>query len=255
MSPRCLLAAIGAVWIMPACATSSIQREASLAARRIPPDSTIVVVPTRVPSWLAVPEDTLRALDSLIVARLVSTGQPVVAPQTYTAVWDSILRRYEGLRLATAGPLPPDRFQRAQARLFDQLRTQYRAAALVYPEIVFHYAGWKGRTASWDGVSQRIEGKDEGVWGFLKLVITSEDDLGGTVAALSLVVYLQSLEGEDLYVHRGGLELISRYQDGEFVNIEQGVIDDPDHRSRAVYLALEPLFEALRHRAGKSAAD
>lgn len=255
MFPSRALATAILAWIVTACATSPVAREAALAAERIPLDRSVVVVPTRAPEWLEVPEDTLAALDSLIVSRLRSIAQPLIEPEVYTAAWDSILRGYEVLRYASAGPIPPDRIQRARERLIESLKKDHRAAVLIYPELVQSYAEWEGSKANWDGVSQNIDGKSDG-WGlfgsFLAILLGEEPEEEpketGMVSALSLVIYVQNLEGEDIYVHRGGIELLSRYEDGKFVMIEQGILDDPRHRSKAVAIALGPLVDAIEKR-------
>ncbi len=85
------------------------------------------------------------------------------------------------------------RFQTAVEQLEQELRDRFDPDALVYPEIWAVEAQNSYGTAMWDGTSQ------------------SASRMGAIVMALSLIVIIEDIDGNELYVNGGGIAIAERY--------------------------------------------
>lgn len=251
-----MLATVALIATLPGCAHNLAQEEAGRAADVLVEHPTVVLAPISVPSELDVSPETLAHLDSLILRRLSLTPLRVLGPETYLAEWDSAVQRHSGLVLAETGALPADRQERARHRFAATLNRKFGEPILVFPELEIVDAPFEGTTAKWDGKSQRIPGTGnwlsdfggavvEGVFASLTGIESEKDFPTGHVRALSLGVYLETVEGDEVYRRRVGIEVLVKAQDGGFVFLEQ-TLGDRTKRAEAVDAALDPITEATR---------
>lgn len=186
----------------------------------------VVVAPVVLQTDIAVPESILVQLDSLIQRKLTAAGLGVVPSFVYEEIWNRLNEEAGGFFDPYTGVRDDERFNAAVSALKQQLRDEFGPDAIVYPEIWPVNAPVSYGTAQWDGVKRSAP------------YLTS-------VAALSLVVVVEDMDGTELFVNGGGLgvtEVWSRTlgvvsMPPEWAFSEEGCL------AEAVDVALSPLVK------------
>jgi len=125
-----------------------------------------------------------------------------------------------------------------RVRTRSELRSRFNADAWLHPSFLVRKAPFDRGVARWDGVSQLLRGK--GVLGWLAAAQKQ-----GTVGALSLVVSIEDMSGNTLYVSAGGLQVLTTLGGKEgFTDVpEDSLFVDPQRNLEAVRVALEALVK------------
>lgn len=215
---------------------------------------TIVLTPVSLPDELADHAATMDQFDSLIVGLLEQTRFDLIPASEYVAIWEGILHRTESLFDPITGERNEDQFDVARQQLFRRLNVLYHPDAILYPEIWVVSAPFADGVARWDGASQALVGLGTRLAHALGAALSGSDRNlpSGTVDALSLVVFVEDMEGEELYAHSGGIQVLEKVggsaRDRTAVPGEQWFADRERNR-KAVELALHPLVsDAHRER-------
>jgi len=208
--------------------------------------NTIMLTPVSVPERFEEFTTAMEAFDSLIAVSLEQAGYKLIPAHEYAALWEEILERTVGLFDST-GERNEAVFESARQELFGQLGGLYQPDALLYPEIWIVDAPFTGGTAQWDGVSQELVGVGTRIVDALgALFSATESNLPtGEVEAVSLVVFIENLEGEEIYANSGGIQVLEKVgthpDDREPVPKEEWFTDHSRNR-RAVSIALGPIL-------------
>jgi hypothetical protein len=186
----------------------------------------LVLVPVTVQADIDPPDSVLILMDSLIEGRLRSAGFSTIPALVYDEIWTRIMQEAGGFYDPYTGRRDEELFTTSVERLKTELQERFDPDALVYPEIWSVEAQNYYGTARWDGVSQ------------------SAYMLGEFVEALSLVVVVEDLAGNELYVNGGGLALAEEYASADIGIVRapaDSIFQDPEMVEQAVDLALRPL--------------
>ncbi len=215
--------------------------------------NTIVLTPATLPGELASYAARAVEFDSLIASALEQSGLNLVPAYEYSALWETVMERAGGFFDPITGERDEQKFTLARDSLFGLLQELYAPDALLYPEVWIVGAPFAGGVAQWDGTSQALIGLGSRILDALGAVLgQSESNLPeGTVDALSLVVFVEDIEGMELYANSGGIQVLQKVgRDPDDVTIVSGeeILSDHDRNRRAVWIALEPLLTALHAR-------
>jgi hypothetical protein len=224
----CLLSAAAVMAAATACAPTRSNYDLYLVPREEFSDSIerMVLAPVAVEAAVEVPESVLMMVDSVIADRLSILGFSVIPSVVYEELWTRIVEESGGFFDPYTGERHEQRFQTAVMQLKQELRDRFDPDALVYPEIWLVEAENAYGTAMWDGASQ------------------SAARMGALVMALSLIVTIEDIDGNELYVNGGGIALAERYSSelSQTVPAAPGqIFEDPERVVNAVDVALEPL--------------
>lgn len=194
----------------------------------------VVLAPVVLQTDVAVPETILQRIDSLIAGELSASGFEVVPAVVYEEIWMRLNEEAGGFFDPYTGERDEGRFQEAVDQLKLELQEAFDPDALVYPEIWPVEVPVSYGTASWDGVKQAAFGVRD------------------VILALSLVVVIEDMEGRELFVNGGGLEVVEMWSRalGVVRRPTRDMFGDDKRIVDAVEIALHPLLENRRGRAG-----
>ena len=199
---------------------------------------TIALAPITEPGELKdVVEPSRGKFDSLLTAQLTSAGFVVVPSQESAAIWKRVTDSLGGLFDVATGDRDTIKLNTARKLTMDELRTRFHADGWLHPHIIFAMAKFDGGTARWDGVSESYQS-------FGKKFLTALFGGGtyGRTSALSVWVDLEDLQGKDLYVNEGGLQLYLKPAGHDWQAIPPAQLyADPARNATAVSIALGPL--------------
>ncbi|KPJ86720.1 MAG: hypothetical protein AMS18_15330 [Gemmatimonas sp. SG8_17] len=189
----------------------------------------IALTPVTLGEGAEVPEAVLLELDSLIAAKVQDAGFETVPAVVHAEIWARIVEELGGLYSPYTGVFDEERFRTAVEQLRNELREEFNPDALLYPEIQVVEAEADYSQAKWDGASQSVGGS-----------------VGGVFYALSLSVAIEDMDGAGLYIGRGGLELLERWDRmaRDYVSLpDSSLFVDKARIVNAVDLALGPIVE------------
>jgi hypothetical protein len=189
----------------------------------------IALTPVVLGEGAEVPEAVLLELDSLIAAKVHDAGFETLPSVVHAEIWARVVEEIGGLYNPYTGAFDEERFRTAVGQLKEELREKFDPDALLYPEIQVVEAESDYSQARWDGVSQSV-----GVRGW------------GVFYALSLSVVIEDMDGVGLYIGRGGLELIERWDRmvGDYASVpDSSLFVDKARIVNAVELALGPIVQ------------
>ncbi len=216
---------------------------------------TIVLTPVSLPDELADYAAIMGQFDSLIAGMLERTRFDLIPAQEYAAIWEGILGRTEALFDSATGERNEDQFDVARQQLFGRLIELYDPDAILYPEVWIVDAPFSDGVARWDGTSQALVGLGTRLVHAIGAALSgSESHLpAGTVNALSLVVFIENMEGEELYSNSGGIQVIEKVggdpEDRKNVPPEEWFANGVRNR-KAVELALAQLLREASSEGG-----
>lgn len=226
----------------------------------------LVVAPVAVPLDVQMPDSIAEAFAQDIHAALAGAGLSPLPPGLYESVWEDVAEESQRLSEAIAALKGGDETRSDEQRILKILGEKHDADGFLLPDIEGVEAYFDGDRAEWDGVDQKVgETRSTGakiVSGILNLFRRGEHDFSeedttpyGSVWALSLVVRIENAIGAQVYVGRGGLELLEKadFEGGiwfgdpmpEEYEIQEVPDEDlfqkPNRISRSVRIALAPL--------------
>ena len=199
---------------------------------------TIALAPVIEPGELKDVEPSRGKFDSLLTAQLTSAGFVVVPSKESGAIWKRVTDSLGGLFNVATGERDTVKLSTARKLTMDELHTRFHADGWLHPQIIFAMAKFDGGTARWDGVSESYQS-------FGKKFLTALFGGGtyGRTSALSVWVDLEDLQGKDLYINEGGLQLYLKPAGHDWKAIPPAELyADPARNAAAVSIALGPLL-------------
>lgn len=204
---------------------------------------TVALAPVLVPVDIADPEPVRAKFESILEAKLREAGFLVVPPKEAGGIWKQMTEQVGGIFDPLTGKRDEARFKTVREHTLRELRTKFKADAVLHPSIVPVRAKWEGMTASWDGTEESIRSLGAVIiealpYALLGIGVTRE----GTVGALSLGVVIEDIHGVDMYINRGGIQLLAKFSGGNFVGVPRHELFANEERNvAAVNIALGPL--------------
>ena len=177
---------------------------------------TIALVSTEMPEDLEDPDPAQATFDSLLAAELRAAGFIVVTPAVTREIWGRLVDSVGGYYDPFTGRKDTTKYHPVRRAWRRILRETHGADVALFPGIIVvdaRVVDWK---ATWDGTSQTVE-----PWGkvVLRVLGAVANGLAGTeppdpgertTPAFSLEVQIEHLDGEVMYVNRGGIEVWAR---------------------------------------------
>jgi hypothetical protein len=128
------------------------------------------------------------------------------------------------------------KFKTAREHLLREVNAMTKADAILHPSIQLVKAGFGNNEARWHGTSESLI--TGGFWGAF-LAGTNN----GTSSALSLYVTLEDINGVELYINAGGIQLAAKLSGRTFVAVPRNELFADEKRNQAaVNVALNPLI-------------
>ena len=198
-----------------------------------------------------VPETTNRAaarerLATALTAGLQRAGFEVVPPASYAAVWDPIDAASGGFYDPLTGKLRLEKRDAAIREAIQKLATDSPVDAVFLSQVVLRPARLEKGEAKWDGASVELSG------GTMGGLFGGSSGLGGTVPALSLEVRAIDKDLNEVFLGRGGIELLVRFKGGSLLEPgsfderpESDWLDKPANDEKAVQRAIAPLLQRV----------
>ncbi len=235
--------------VVPACAGKSDSYPFS-----IPPEGffqqteIVALTPVLIPEGLQVQATAAGEFDSLIATVLADAGYSLVSVEDYVAVWGRILDQMGGLSDPITGERDETKFELARERLYLDLSEMYHADVVLYPEIWTVDAPFAEGVATWDGTSQSMVEFGVRVLDFIGAILSSSESQlpRGTVRALSLMVFMEDMNGVEVFSDAGGIELLEKVgtdPGSRQLVPEEELFQDRQRSREAVDRALRALVE------------
>jgi hypothetical protein len=198
---------------------------------------TIALAPVVAPRELNRVDPARGRFDTLLTAQLRAAGFAVVPADSSLALWKHFTDSLGGLFDPTTGARDSAKFSLARRLTMAALKQRFGADAWLHPRIVFSPAKFDAGKATWDGATENYQSFGAK---FLSALLGTETY--GRTPALSFAVDLEDLDGRDLYVDQGGLQLYELPHGRQFEPIpDSALYADPDRNAKAVQLALRAL--------------
>ncbi len=222
MSRRSLLAgSLILTIIITGCATHSpfkVSQEQFFAKTKV-----IALIPTTVPYDLQDPEPAKVKFESMIERKLRDAGFLTIPSQEYSEIYKRMTDQRGGPHELTCR----------------ELCTKFKVDAFLYPSIGVVTVEWVNGLATWWGTSELVEPVGQLL---LKSLFISSS---GTVPALVLSVTIKDINGADLYIDGGGIQVLSKISGiKKFVPVPRDeLFANEERNSKAVDLALKELIK------------
>jgi hypothetical protein len=195
----------------------------------------LAVAPVEIPPGLPDTATVADDFSALIDAELHRRGYTVIRPQRYTASWNRVSAEMGDFALVGSEGRDEAKMSEAMVRTMDALGADFKLDAVVFPSIVVVEAQFRAGRAVWDGAEQKIE-----TAGAMESFFSGSQE--GVVGALSLKLSIRDREGKTLFIHNGGIQVLSKMEGKSFVNVPRGdLFTDKERNRRAVEIAIEPL--------------
>jgi len=199
---------------------------------------TIALAPVFIPEGLEDPEPVKIKFESLIESRLREAGFLVIPSREYAEIWKRTTEQVGGYFDPVSGKRDETKFKTVQEYTYRELSTKFNMDSLLYSSILVFQVKWSGGTVHWHGTSEPIKSVGEQ---FLEGLVGIS--YHGTVPAASLVATIRDINGQDLYVNFGGIQLLAKTSGSKFFQVPRHqLFSNEEQNSKAVSLALEPLI-------------
>jgi hypothetical protein len=196
---------------------------------------TIALSPVSLPRVAGKAEGVKGRIESLIATKLGEAGYAVISSKEFGAIWDRFVEQTGGFYDPVTGKADEGKIKTVREHARREIVTRFNVDALLHPSVQVVGARLKGFQAIWDGVSEDIKADD---W------YQSFEE--GTTKALSLTIVIEDRNGVDLYISRGGIQLISKTVRGRFVDIQASeILTNEEKIIEAVNIALKQFFEKI----------
>ncbi|HET7296947.1 MAG TPA: hypothetical protein VFI66_07370 [Gemmatimonadales bacterium] len=192
------------------------------ASRHAESIKTVAVSPLDVPDGLDNPEPVQALFDSLITSELARAGLSVISSREVGAVWRRLVDSVHGFYSPITGERMSEKYAAVRNGTLRELKERLHADAWLRPRIQVVPVDYTGGKAYWDGAS---EGVGSGT--------------SGTVAALTLVVAVSDTTGSDIYIGRGGIQVLRK--GGKEVSRDK-LFRDAKRNLQALHLAIDSLI-------------
>ena len=190
-----------------------------------------VEIPAGLPDTTTVADEFAALIDKELNRR----GYSVIRPQQYTAAWNKVAAEMGDFAILGSEERDEAKLSLAMVRTMENLGADFKLDAVVFPSIVVVEAEFGAGRAVWDGAEQKIE-----TAGAVESFLAGSQR--GVVGALSLKLSIRDGEGKTLFIHNGGIQVLSNMEGKAFVNVpREELFTDKERNRRAVEIAIEPL--------------
>jgi hypothetical protein len=176
----------------------------------------------------------------LLKARLTSGGFEVVGGEDFPAIWDELTRAAGGFYDPSSGRLDRARHDAARREALRQLHERHGVTAVVFPSVLQRVATLESGVAKWDGAEEIVSGNKSK----LGAMFGAAGQVLGRLEAASLQLRIVDLQDATLYEDFGGIQALSRFEQGRFVDLPvTQLFSDAARDAKAVDLAMGELTQ------------
>jgi hypothetical protein len=174
----------------------------------------------------------------LLKARFTVAGFEVVGGEEFETLWDELRRAAGGFYDPSTGRLDRTRHDAARREALKQLNQRHGVSAVVFPSVVERVATLESGVAKWDGAEEIVSGNKSK----LGAMFGAAGQVLGRLQAASLELRIADLEDATLYEDYGGIQALSRFEQGRFVDLPATqMFSDPARDAKAIELAMGQL--------------
>lgn len=193
----------------------------------------IALSPVRFPPVVEKAQGAKEKIELLITAKLTQAGYSVVPSKEFGGVWDRFVEQVGGIFDPVTGKADEGKIKVVREHTRREMTNRFKINAFLYPTVQVIGVPLKGSRAVWDGISESIMA--DGWYRSFE---------GGATQALSLRILLEDENGVDLYLKRGGIQLIAKTVKGRFVNIQASeILASEEKIAGAIHIALKEFIQ------------
>lgn len=196
----------------------------------------VALGPVFVPADITDTDEAKTKFESAITAKLTQAGFSVIPSKEYSAIWKRMTEEIGGYFDPVSGKRDEAKFKAVREHSRREVSTKFNVDTLLFPRIQIVKAEWKDAYATWDGTTESVQSKGDI---FMQALLFQSRS--GTVPALSLVVFIEDLNGRSLYAHAHGLQVLTKFTGGEFVAVPQQELFQEQRNLAAIDAVLKPL--------------
>lgn len=191
----------------------------------------IALTPIDVAASLNMPDSVKQLLESEIIRRLEKKGYKVTKPQIMQSIRDNMSN------LMNTSSLNNEQKLAVREHSYRELLYRHPVDAVVSMRVQAIAAPFQDDKAEWDGVSQKIKHKGDGL-----LKIITGTNYGGHIAASSLKITFWDRKQQVLYHWGGGIEVLMQRNAKKLEYLPASALWQKEKRVKnAIKLALKPL--------------
>jgi len=196
--------------------------------------NTIALAPLAIPEGLIEKGAAGQTFEDLITARLKDAGFSVIGSKIYDEIWRREAETSGGYFDPISGKADKTKLKNIQARTREELISNYRIDAILFPQIKVVEATFAHDSAHWHGTSEYLGRTESSSW-----------RLRGTVGALSLFIRIEDNNEREIYAYAGGIQVLSKAGfKGKFAAVPDDELLSDDKRNEwAVDRAVKAFIE------------
>jgi hypothetical protein len=188
---------------------------------------TVALSPLVVPENLTNRESSKVSIESLLQTKLTQAGFSVISSRVVEDIRKRMAEQLGGYVDTATGKLNKPKFEAVRDHSLQELSIKFKVDAILYPSLQAVNARLSEGFAWWDGASEPIG------YGYR-----------GTIKALSLLVVIQDMNGVELYVKRGGIQVLEKIAWKTLVPVPQDeLLTREERKAKSVNIALGSLVE------------
>ena len=202
---------------------------------------TIALAPVRMPGEIEDREPVRKKFESYIETKLRQGGFTVIPSSEYQTLWKQATEQMGGVYDPLTGAPDEAKAKAVATHTLRELQRTTNADAVLYSAVRPVLAKFTGGMAHWDEASEPVNAPIDNT---LARLLLSGNSASGTVAALSLVTFLDDMNNVTMYANAGGIQLTARLAGNTFVPVPRKELFSTDEQYyKPVRFALDPLLK------------
>lgn len=178
---------------------------------------TIIVRDVYAEEGLRHKQDEIAYIQSKVEDALNQRGYTLLPENVYMDMLDLVSEERGGLINTVTGKRDQAKYKAAVVETFKRLREDYAIDGVLHTELQVRKASFGNYRAKWDGQEEPYELNNSDMSNFLSTLVVNT---GGTMPAVSLMVFLHDNQNNQIYLGAGGIQLLAKVDDDdEFVDI------------------------------------
>jgi hypothetical protein len=188
---------------------------------------TIALSPLTIPENFPNKESSKLSIESLLEAKLIQAGFSIISSRVVEDIRKRMAEQVGGYVDTVTGKLNKPKFEAVRDHSRQELSFKFKVDAILYSNLQAVNARLSEGFAWWDGVSEPI------AYGYR-----------GSIKALSLLVVIQDMNGVELYVKRGGFQVLEKIAWRTVIPVPQDeLLTREERKATSVNVALGSLLK------------
>lgn len=195
---------------------------------------------------LAHKTDAIAHIETKLNTLLEKHGFSILPASLYNDTLASVAKQRGGYINTVTGNRDSAKYKAVRNETLNILHEKYNVTSMIMPQLRYRNASFGNYRAQWDGQEETYEQNNSDVTNFLSTLLVNT---GGTAPALSLVVFVEDNNANQIYMGAGGIQLLAKVNDdNEFENIpDEQIMGDPLKLDFAINESLRKLLDVKQH--------